>query len=265
MTRAPRWAASSPRQNFLLQALPDEAYLRLHARLEPMSLECGVVISPPDARASHAWFPTSAIISLQQDLDGKAGSEVALIGRDGLCGMSIVVGDGCSSRRATVHCAGQAYRLPAQVLQEEFEASLALRANLLRYFQAQMAQVAQNAACYRLHSVEQQVCRRMLMLLDRLPAQEIPVTHEMLASALGVRREAITLACARLLAEGIIQRGRGRIRVLDLGRLESRACECHLSLRSEVARLSPSATRGAPAPSKGLVQVGGSIFTAPPA
>ncbi len=264
MTMAPKWAASSPRQNFLLHVLPDEAYSRLHARLELIFLERGIVISPPDIRASHAWFPTSAIISLQQDLDGKAGSEVALIGRDGLCGMSIVVGDGYSSRRATVHCAGHAYRLPADVLQEEFEASPALRANLLRYFQAQMAQVAQNAACYRLHSVEQQVCRRMLMLLDRLPVLEIPVTHEMLASALGVRREAITLACARLLAEGIIQPGRGRIRVLGRDRLESRACECHLSLQREVARLSPAAPKCASAPLKGLVQVGGYILTTPP-
>lgn len=263
MTKASGWASSSPRHNFLLQALPDDAYTRLHAHLELISLVCGVVISPPDARASHAWFPTSAIISLQQDLDGKAGSEVALIGSDGLCGMSIVVGDGFSSRRATVHCSGQAYRLPAQILQQEFEASMALRANLLRYFQAQMAQVAQNAACYRLHSVEQQVCRRMLMLLDRLPGLEIPVTHEMLAGALGVRREAITLACSRLLAAGIIQPGRGRIRVLDRDRLESLACECHISLRREVARLSPATPSGTSAPSKGLVQVGGSIFSTP--
>ncbi|OGT57166.1 MAG: hypothetical protein A3E01_13975 [Gammaproteobacteria bacterium RIFCSPHIGHO2_12_FULL_63_22] len=263
MTRASKWAAASPLQNLLLQALPDDAYSRLQARLEPVLLECGVVISPPDTRASHAWFPTSCIISLQQDLDGKPGSEVALIGRDGVCGMSIVVGDGYSRRRATVHCAGQAYRLPAEALQEEFEASPALRASLLRYFQAQMAQVAQNAACYRLHSVEQQVCRRMLMLLDRLPSLEIPVTHELLAGAVGVRREAITLACSRLLAEGIIQPGRGRIRVLDRDRLESHACECHLSLRREVSRLSPAATIGVAEPPKGLVQVGGSIFTTP--
>ncbi|MCX7043086.1 MAG: Crp/Fnr family transcriptional regulator [Gammaproteobacteria bacterium] len=247
-----------------MHALPDEAYTRLQAWLEPTVLERGVVISPPDTRASHAWFPTSAIISLQQDLDGKAGSEVALIGRDGLCGMSIVVGDGSSSRRATVQCSGNAYRLPAQVLLEEFEATPALRASLLRYFQAQMAQVAQNAACYRLHSVEQQVCRRMLMLLDRLPALEIPVTHEMLATALGVRREAVTLACARLLAEGIIQPGRGRIRVLDRPRLETHACECHLSLQREVARLSPAALPGASVASKGFVQAGGSILTTPP-
>lgn len=264
MTRPSKWAESHPRQNFLLEALPDHAYSRLHLHLEPMPVAHGLVISPPDARASHAWFPTSAIISLQQDIDGKAGSEVALIGRDGMCGISIVVGDGCSSRRASVHCAGMAYRLPGEVLQREFEATPAFRVIVLRYFQAQMAQVAQNAACYRLHSVDQQVCRRMLMLLDRLPALEIPVTHEMLANALGVRREAITLACARLLAEGIIQPGRGRIRVLDPDRLESHACECHLSLQREVLRLSPVAAKDATSPPKGLVQVGGSIFTEPP-
>lgn len=263
MTGASGWAAPSPRQNFLLDAFPEATYSRLLSGLESVSLRCGALISPSNARASHAWFPTSAIISLQQDLDGKAGSEVALVGRDGMCGISIVVGDGCSSRRAMVHCAGHAYRLPADVLQAEFEASPGLRAPLLRYFQAQMAQVAQNAACYRLHSVEQQVCRRLLMLLDRLPSQEIPVTHELLAGALGVRREAITLACSRLLAEDIIQRGRGRIRVLDRDQLERHACECHLSLQREVARLLPVAFMQALAASKGLVQVGGSILTMP--
>ena len=237
MSRAPGWPAASPRQNTLLECLPGPAYARLQPCLEPVALESGAVLGASDLPASHAYFPTSAIVSLQQDVDGKPGSEVALVGRDGMCGVSIVVGDGCSTRRTTVHCSGQAYRLPAQDLREQFADTPEMRSVLLRYFQAQMAQVAQNAACYRLHSVDQQVCRRLLMLLDRLPSQEIVITHELLAAAIGVRREAITLACSRLLAEGIIRPGRGRIRVLDRDRLESHACECHLSLQSEVVRL----------------------------
>lgn len=241
MSRASTWVAAGPRQNNLLDCLPEPALACLLPHLELTKLDAATVLSASDVPATHAWFPTSAIVSLQQDVDGKPGSEVALVGRDGMCGISIVVGDGCSSRRTTVHCAGLAYRLPAQVLRDQFADTPILRALLLRYFQAQMAQVAQNAACYRLHSVDQQVCRRLLMLLDRLPTQEIAVTHELLAGAIGVRREAITLACSRLLGEGIIQPGRGRIRVLDRDRLAKHACECHHSLQSEVARLLASA------------------------
>lgn len=237
MSCAAGWPAVDPRQNTLLECLPAPAFARIQPCLELMSLESPALLGAFDMPASHAYFPTSAIVSLQQDVDGKPGSEVALVGRDGMCGVSIVVGDGCSTRRTAVHCSGQAYRLPAQVLREQFADTPELRAVLLRYFQAQMAQVAQNAACYRLHSVDQQVCRRLLMLLDRLPSQEIVITHELLAGAIGVRREAITLACSRLFAEGIVQPGRGRMRVLDRDRLESHACECHLSLQVEVARL----------------------------
>ena len=240
MNRDSGWPAAGPRQNTLLYCVPEPAFSRLQPSLELVSLECAALLGGSDLPASHAYFPTSAIVSLQQDVDGKPGSEVALVGRDGMCGVSIVVGDGCSTRRTTVHCAGQAYRLPAQVLREQFSDTPDLRSVLLRYFQAQMAQVAQNAACNRLHSVDQQVCRRLLMLLDRLPSLEIVVTHELLAGAIGVRREAITLACSRLVAEGIVQAGRGRIRVLDVDRLATLACECHRSLQSEVARLSVS-------------------------
>ena len=241
MSRASSWLATGPSQNKLLECLPEPALARLLPHLELTKLDAAAVLSASDVPATHAWFPISAIVSLQQDVDGKPGSEVALVGRDGMCGISIVVGDGCSTRRTTVHCAGLAYRLPAPVLREQFVGTPILRVLLLRYFQAQMAQVAQNAACYRLHSVDQQVCRRLLMLLDQLPTQEIAVTHELLAGAIGVRREAVTLACSRLLAEGIVQPGRGRIRVLDRTRLAGHACECHHSLQSEVARLLASA------------------------
>ena len=240
MTTAALCSPPGPRHNHVLGWLQASSVSALMPHLEAVSLQCGAVLTRPGARRQHAYFPTTAILSLQQDIDAGSCPEVALVGCDGMSGMSIVVGDGFSSRQAVVHCAGLAYRLPAQQLRAEFDASADLRSNLFRCFQVQMAQVAQNVACYRLHSVDQQVCRRLLMLLDRLPSAEVPITHELLAGALGVRREAISISCMRLVSEGIIQPGRGRIQVLERARLESYACECHRSLGRAVARLLPA-------------------------
>lgn len=234
------WAALGPRQNQLLSALPESDYELVQPHLEPVPVPCGMVLCHADVRARFAYFPTTAIISLQQILAGKPSSEVAIAGRDGMCGISIVMGDMPASRRATVHCAGHAYRLKAEVLRDLFVQSPELRTLLLRYAQVQMAQVAQNAVCYRLHSVEQQVCRRLLMSLDRLLSPEIPVTHEVLACALGVRREAVTLATCRLFSEGLLHCSRGRIVVLDRVALERRSCECYAALQHEASRLMPS-------------------------
>lgn len=233
------WAALGPRQNQLLAALPDPDYELVLPHLEPVPVPGGMVLCHADVRARYAYFPTTAIISLQQILAGKPSSEVAIAGRDGMCGISIVMGDMPTSRRSTVHCAGHAYRIKAEALRELFAESQELRSLLLRYAQVQMAQVAQNAVCYRLHSVEQQVCRRLLMSLDRLLSPEIPVTHEVLACALGVRREAVTLATCRLFSEGLLHCSRGRIVVLDRPALERRSCECYAALQHEASRLMP--------------------------
>ena len=233
-------AAPAPQHNCVLASLAASSLSRFEPLLEVVSLDCGAVLSLAGVNEEHAYFPTTAILSLQQGLDGNSGTEVAMVGRDGMSGACIVIGDGCSSRNTLVHCPGLAYRLPAQVLRTEFDSSADFREKLFRCFQVQMAQIAQNVPCYRLHSVDQQLCKRLLMLLDALPSMEVPVTQELLASALGVRREAITIACSRLMADGIIRPGRGRIHVLDPARLELHACECRSNLVREVARLLPA-------------------------
>ena len=194
------WDLPGPRQNLLLGALPPVEYDALAVHLEPVSLAVRELLFAPGTPARHAWFPGSAIVSLQQVIEGRPGSEVALVGREGMVGLVAVLGDLPSTRQACVHCAGHGWRLPAAALRERFDASPVLRALLLRHAQGLMAQIAQNGVCYRLHSVEQQVCRRLLMSMDRLGSRDIPVTHEVLAGALGVRREAVTLAASRLLA-----------------------------------------------------------------
>jgi CRP-like cAMP-binding protein len=238
---APQWDLPGPRQNLLLGALPAADFEALAERLEPVALATRELLYAPGSPSAHAWFPGTAIISLQQVIEGRPGSEVALVGREGMVGLVAVLGELPSSRQACVHCAGHAWRLPAADLRERFDASPALRALLLRHAQGLMAQIAQNGVCYRLHSVEQQVCRRLLMSMDRLGSREIPITHEALAGALGVRREAVTLAACRLLADGLLQGGRGRIVVLDRDGLERRSCECYQTLRLETQRLLGSA------------------------
>lgn len=238
------WDLPGPRQNLLLGALPGPDFELLSRHLEPVMLAARDQLYAPDQPGEHAWFPGSAILSLQQVIDGKPGSEVALVGREGMVGLAPVLADLPSTRRACVHCAGHAWKLPAAVLRERFDASPPLRTLLLRHAQGLMAQIAQNGVCYRLHSVEQQVCRRLLMSMDRLGSREIPVTHEALAGALGVRREAVTLAACRLLADGLLQGGRGRIVVLDREGLEQRACECYQTLRAETERLANASGDG---------------------
>jgi CRP-like cAMP-binding protein len=241
-----QWSPPGPRQNLLLASLPPADFDVLAAHMEPVALSARQRLYGPDAPATYAWFPGTAVISLQQVIDGKAGSEVALVGREGMVGLVAVLGDLPNTRQACVHCAGHAWRVPSAMLRQCFDASPELRALLLRHAQGIMAQIAQNGVCYRLHSVEQQVCRRLLMSMDRLGSREIPVTHEALAGALGVRREAVTLAACRLLADGLLQGGRGRMVVLDREGLERRACECYQTLRLETQRLmavAPAATR----------------------
>ena len=241
-----QWDLPGPRQNLLLGALPAPEFEALAPHLEFTMLAARELLYAPDSQAAHAWFPGTAVISLQQALEGRSGSEVALVGREGMVGLVAVLGELPSTRQACVHCAGHAWRLSAAVLRERFDASPALRALLLRHAQGLMAQIAQNSVCYRLHSVEQQVSRRLLMSMDRLGSREIPVTHEALAGALGVRREAVTLAACRLLADGLVQGGRGRIVIVDRDGLERRACECYQAVRAETQRLlaaSPNASR----------------------
>ena len=226
-----------PRQNQLLAALPDHEYERVLPHLEYIAMPVSAVLCESGATVSHAYFPTTSIVSLQQVLNSGASSEVAVVGRDGMIGIAAFTGSDAASNRATVHCAGMGYRLAADVVRDEFARGGAFRSMCLRHAQVRMAQIAQTAVCYRHHSVDQQVCRRLLMNLDRLMSAEIPVTHELMAATLGVRREAVTLATCRLQSEGLIASSRGRIVVIDRKKLEAHSCECYLALGKEVNRL----------------------------
>ena len=203
IARGCTFAKLGPRQNLLLASLPTGSLDRLTPHLESVPIATGSVLCESGLVPGFVYFPTTAVISLLQVLSTGSMAEVGVAGRDGMVGMCVFTGANVNTRAVT-HCPGNAYRLPAEVLQREFNLGGELRQLLLRYTQVRIAQVAQTLVCYRHHSVDQQVCSRLLMSLDRLISNEIPVTHELLSSALGVRREAVTLATCRLDAEGVI-------------------------------------------------------------
>ena len=227
-----------PTSNGLLAALPEADYRRLEPHLEPMPLPFGDAISEPGARITHVFFPTEGVVSLVNELEDGNSAEIAVTGNEGLVEISLLLGGATAPpRRAVVQSAGHAYRLQADFLMKEFERDGELRHLLLRYTQALITQVAQTAACNRHHTVAEQLCRSLLMRLDRSPGGELHITHEVLASALGVRREGVTEVARHLQSDGLIQYRRGHITVLDRPGLEQRACECYAVIKNEYARL----------------------------
>jgi len=237
----------SPWQNQLLAALPEAEWERLSVLLEPVELEAGQVLCESGASATAVVFPTTAIVSLLYLLRDGATTEVAVVGNDGMVGIGLLMGGNAVPSRAVVQSAGQAYRLRASAFEREIERAGPVLACLLRYTQALIAQVAQTAACNRHHSIDQQLCRRLLLGLDRSSIDELVLTHEGVSSLLGVRREGVTAAAQRLRAAGVISYRRGHIAVLDRGRLEQRTCECYATAKREYQRLLP-ATHRMPAP-----------------
>jgi CRP-like cAMP-binding protein len=231
----------SYQQNKLLSALPAEEFGRLFADLELVPLRLGDVLYEHGSPLHHVYFPTTAIVSLLHIMESGVSAEVAGVGNDGMLGISIFMGGNTTPGSAVVRTAGYAYRLKAGRLLEEFNRGGALRDLLLRYTQALTAQIFQTAACNRFHSVEQQLCRWLLATLDRLPANELVMTQELVANALGVRREGITEAAGKLQKAGIISYRRGHISVLSRSGLEAGACECYAVARAETARLLPAA------------------------
>ncbi len=230
-------APHSPRQNRLLSALPAETYERLAPGLELAPLPLGEVIYEPGSPIHHAWFPTTSIISLNYVMESGASAEIAGVGNEGMVGVSLFLEGKTTSSRATVCTGGYGYRLKAQSLTEEFNRAGPLMHMLLRYTQAMITQVSQTAVCNRHHSMEQQMCRWLLLALDRLPSQEIIVTQELIAGMLGVRREGITETAGHLQRAGLISYHRGHITVLDRAGLEARACECYQAVKREFDRL----------------------------
>jgi CRP-like cAMP-binding protein len=228
---------SSPNQNHLLAALPPEDFERLVGQLERVALPLGKMLYEPGGQLQHAYFPTTAIVSLHYVMESGASAETAGVGNEGVVGISLFMGGDTTSSSAVVQTAGHAYRLERRTLKQEFERAGLFQRILLRYTQALMTHMAQSAVCNRHHSVEQQLCRWLLLTLDRLPSNELVMTQELVASMLGVRREGVTEAAGNLQRAGFISYRRGHIAVLDRAGLESSSCECYAVVRKELNRL----------------------------
>jgi CRP-like cAMP-binding protein len=233
-------APDTPRANRLLAALPDKDYLELVGALEPVALPLGMAVYESGAAQGYVYFPTSSIVSLLYVLADGASAEIAVTGSEGLVGIALFMGGETTPSRAVVQSAGRGYRLRASVLKTEFERGGALQHLLLRFTQALITQMTQTAVCNRHHAVDQQLCRWLLLSLDRLATNELVMTQELIANMLGVRREGVTEAAGRLQAEGLIQYSRGRITVLDRPHLEARVCECYAVVKKEYDRLLPA-------------------------
>lgn len=228
-----------PRHNHLLAALPAEEYERLAPSLEQVPMPLGHVLYESGSELNHVYFPTTSIVSLLYVMLDGASAEIAVVGNEGIIGVALFMGGETMPNRAVVQSAGHAYRLKGYLLKEEFNRSGGLQHLLLRYTQALLTQMAQTAVCNRHHSLDQQLCRWLLLSLDRLPSDELIMTQELIANMLGVRREGVTEAAGNLQKSGLIKYSRGRITVLDRAGLEARVCECYAVVRREFERLLP--------------------------
>jgi CRP-like cAMP-binding protein len=227
----------SPDQNHLLASLPAAEFGRLAPQLELVPMLLGEALCEPGDALTHAYFPTTAIVSLFHILRSGASAEISGVGNEGMLGISLFMGGDSMPCSAVVQSAGHGFRLHGAVLKQEFNRGGLVRRLLLRYTQALSTQVFQTAACNRFHSTEQQLCRWLLSALDRLPSNHLIITQEQVAIALGVRREGITSAAGNLQRDGIIEYRRGHIAVLERSGLESRACECYAVVKTELGRL----------------------------
>ncbi|MCM2356219.1 MAG: Crp/Fnr family transcriptional regulator [Arenimonas sp.] len=236
--------AQDPGRNRLLAALPPQLLAQWAPHLAPVLLPIGQSVYEPGATLQHVLFPTTALVSLLHVLGDGHTAEIAVVGNDGVVGVSLFMGGGSTSTRGVVQGAGWALRLPVPLLQQAFAAGGAVPRLLLLYTQALIAQMSQTAACNRHHGIDQQLCRWLLLSLDRIDGCELAMTQELIANMLGVRREGVTAAASRLQRQGLIRYARGHIAVLDRRGLEQRACECYAVVRDEYERLLPR--RGGP-------------------
>lgn len=230
----------SPRQNQLLNALPATEYERLFPHLELVQMPPGDILYEPGEKLHFVYFPTNCIVSQLQAMKNGASTEIAVVGNEGAIGITLFMGGGTMMNRAIVQSAGYTYRIRQSLFMQEFNRHDALLHLLLRYTQALIAQMAQTAVCNRHHTVDQQLCRRLLLSIDRLPSNELTLTQELIANMLGVRREGITEAAGKLQQAGLIHYSRGHITVLDRSGLEARVCECYQVVKNEFDRLLPS-------------------------
>jgi len=226
-----------PRDNRLLASLPDADYDALLPHLEAIAMPLGLAVYESRGAQGHVVFPANSIVSLLYVLESGASTELAVTGNEGVVGISLFMGGETTPSRAVVQSAGQGYRLRAAILKRQFESRGALQPLLLRFTQALITQMTQTAVCNRHHSVDQQLCRWLLLMLDRLSSLELRMTQELIANMLGVRREGVTEAAGKLQAQGLIEYRRGRIAVLDRPGLEARVCECYAVVKREYDRL----------------------------
>jgi CRP-like cAMP-binding protein len=239
LANTPLKPSHHPHQNQLIAALPADEFERLLPHLELTLLPLGECLYEPGCKLQHVYFPTTAIVSLLYVLESGSSTEIASVGNEGLLGIPIFMGGNTTPSAAVVQTAGYGYRLAGKLLLDEFNRGESMRPLLLRYTQALATQMFQIAACNRFHSIEQQLCRWLLATLDRVPTNDLVVTHELVANALGVRREGVTEAAGKLQRAGSISYRRGHIAVLERSGLESRSCECYAVVRNEVLRLLP--------------------------
>ena len=231
---------ADPRRNQLLAALPDAEWAQWLPQLEAVDLPLGKVLYESGSKLTHVYFPTTAIVSLLYVMEDGASAEIAVVGHEGIVGISLFMGGETTPSRAVVQSAGHGFRLSASLMMQEFNRAGPVLHLLLRYTQALITQMAQTAVCNRHHSLDQQLCRWLLLSLDRLHSKELVMTQELIANMLGVRREGVTEAAGHLQEAGLIQYRRGHITVLDRDRLEQRACECYAVVKKEYDRLLPA-------------------------
>jgi CRP-like cAMP-binding protein len=232
--------SSEPIKNGLLAALPYAESQRWLSLLEPVDLRLGEVLYESGITLSHVYFPTTAIISLLYVMEDGASAEIAVVGNEGIVGISLFMGGESTSSRAVVQSAGKGFRLKAQLMKQEFNRAGPVLHLLLRYTQALITQMSQTAVCNRHHSLDQQLCRWLLLSLDRLEGNRLVMTQELIANMLGVRREGVTEGALKLQHAGLIQYARGHITVLDRAALEERSCECYAVVKREYDRLLPA-------------------------
>ena len=231
---------ADPRQNRLLAALPAAEWARWLPKLEAVDMPLGKVLYESGSTLTHVYFPTSSIVSLLYVMEDGASAEIAVVGHEGIVGISLFMGGASTPSRAVVQSAGSGFRLNASLMLEEFNRAGPVLHLLLRYTQALITQMSQTAVCNRHHSLDQQLCRWLLLSLDRLSSNDLVMTQELIANMLGVRREGVTEAAGRLQQDGLIRYRRGHITVLDRGLLEARACECYAVVKKEYDRLLPA-------------------------
>jgi CRP-like cAMP-binding protein len=231
--------SADPTENHLLAALPDAEWRRWLPQLERVEMPLGQVLYESGGMLSHVYFPTTAIVSLLYVMENGASAEIAVVGNEGIVGISLFMGGDSTSSRAVVQSAGLGLRLKAQIMKEDFNRAGPVLHLLLRYTQALITQMAQTAVCNRHHSLDQQLCRWLLLSLDRLKGNELVMTQELIANMLGVRREGVTEGALKLQQAGLIRYARGHISVLDRDGLQKRSCECYGVVKKEYDRLLP--------------------------